>query len=86
LVYFVFVLGLAGSVSAELLEGWQSLDIGITGGSTDVNVGTWTVSGVGDDVYGCLKPKNDSETKGHRIRVWISTTPETNQKKPKNGK
>jgi len=79
LVSFVFVLVLAGSVSVELLEGWQSLDIGIKGGSTDRNVGTWTVSGAGDDVKGCPKLKNDDETKGHRIRVWISTMPETNR-------
>jgi len=52
LVSFVFVLGLAGSVSAELPEGWQSRDIGITGGSTDVNDGTWTITGAGDDVWG----------------------------------
>ncbi|MFC1604804.1 hypothetical protein ACFL5F_07235 [Planctomycetota bacterium] len=52
LVSFVLVLSLSGSVSAELPDGWQSQDIGTTGGSTDVNDGTWTVTGAGDDVWG----------------------------------
>jgi len=52
LVSFVFVLGLTASVSAKLPEGWQSQDIGITGGSTDVNDGTWMVTGAGEDVWG----------------------------------
>jgi hypothetical protein len=51
-VIFIFVLSLTGSVSAELPEGWRSQNIGITGGSTDVNDGTWTINGAGDDVWG----------------------------------
>jgi hypothetical protein len=52
LVSFVFVLGLTANVSAELPEGWRSQNIGITGGGTDVNDGTWTINGAGDDVWG----------------------------------
>ena len=51
-ISFVLVLSLAGSASAALPDGWQSLDIGTTGGSADENNGTWTVSGAGDDVWG----------------------------------
>jgi hypothetical protein len=46
------VLGLVGSASAALPQGWQSQDIGTTGGSADESGGTWTVSGDGADVWG----------------------------------
>lgn len=51
-ITFIFVFSLTGSTSAELPEGWRSQNIGITGGSTDVNDGTWTINGAGDDVWG----------------------------------
>jgi hypothetical protein len=35
--------------------------------------------------YPCPKLKNDDEAKEHRIRIWISTKPGTNQKKLKSG-
>jgi len=52
LIPFVLVLGLVGSASAALPQGWQSQDIGTTGGSADESGGTWTVSGDGADVWG----------------------------------
>ncbi|MEE9365984.1 MAG: hypothetical protein V3W44_04775, partial [Dehalococcoidales bacterium] len=52
LVSFILVLGLVGSASAALPQGWQSQDIGTTGGSADERGGTWTVSGDGADVWG----------------------------------
>jgi len=52
LVSFALMLSLVGSASAVLPDGWQSLDIHTTGGSADVNDGTWTVNGTGDDVWG----------------------------------
>jgi len=52
LVSFVLVLGLVGSASAALPQGWQSQDINTTGGSADESGGTWTVSGDGADVWG----------------------------------
>jgi len=52
LVSFILVLGLVGSASAALPQGWQSQDIDTTGGSADESGGTWTVSGDGADIWG----------------------------------
>jgi len=53
LISFILLLGLVGSASAQLPEGWQSQDINTTdGGSAEVIDGTWTISGGGGDVWG----------------------------------
>ncbi len=52
LISFVLVLGLVGSASAALPEGWQSQDIGTTGGSAAESDGTWAISADGADVWG----------------------------------
>ncbi|MFH1883412.1 MAG: hypothetical protein ABIL62_11955, partial [Planctomycetota bacterium] len=52
LISFVLVLGLVGSASAALPQGWMSQDINTTGGSADESGGTWTVSGDGADIWG----------------------------------
>jgi len=46
------VLVLAGSASAALPQGWESQDIGTTGGSADESGGTWTINGDGADIWG----------------------------------
>ncbi|MFC1635274.1 hypothetical protein ACFL5Z_10575 [Planctomycetota bacterium] len=48
----LFVLSLVGTVSAQLPAGWQSQDIGTTGGSASEAGGTFTISGDGVDVWG----------------------------------
>ena len=52
LVSFVLVLGLVGSASAALPQGWTSQDIGTTGGSADESGGTWTITADGLDIWG----------------------------------
>jgi len=52
LICFALVLGLVGTVSAQLPAGWQSQDIGTTGGSASESNGTWSISGDGADVWG----------------------------------
>jgi hypothetical protein len=52
LVSFVLVLGLVGSASAALPQGWMSQDIGTTGGSADESGGTWTITADGWDIWG----------------------------------
>ncbi|MFC1635273.1 PA14 domain-containing protein [Planctomycetota bacterium] len=52
LVCSILVVSLVGTVSAQLPAGWQSQDIGTTGGSASEASGTWTVSGDGADVWG----------------------------------
>jgi hypothetical protein len=49
---FVLVLGLVGSASAALPQGWTSQDIGTTGGSADESGGTWTITADGWDIWG----------------------------------
>ena len=49
---FALVLGLIGSAPAQLPAGWQSQDIGTTGGSASESNGTWTVIGDGGDIWG----------------------------------
>ncbi len=51
LISFVLVLGLVSSASAALPEGWQSQDIGTTGGSAAESDGTWAISADGADVW-----------------------------------
>ncbi|MBA7523808.1 hypothetical protein ES705_15942 [subsurface metagenome] len=51
LLSLVSVLVLVGSASADLPQGWQSQDIGTTGGSASESGGTWTVSGDGADIW-----------------------------------
>jgi len=48
---FILLLGLVGSASAALPQGWISQDINTTGGSADEIDGTWTVSGDGADIW-----------------------------------
>ncbi|MFB0554599.1 MAG: hypothetical protein ACETWQ_14950 [Phycisphaerae bacterium] len=52
LISFVLVLGLVGSASAALPQGWMSQDIGTTGGSADESGGTWTITADGWDIWG----------------------------------
>jgi hypothetical protein len=52
LVCSALVLGMVGTVSAQLPTGWQSQDIGTTGGSASENNGTWSIVGDGADVWG----------------------------------
>jgi len=52
LVSFILVLGPVGSSSAALPQGWESQDIGTTGGSADESGGTWTINGDGADIWG----------------------------------
>jgi hypothetical protein len=52
LVSLAFVLYISGNASAVLPAGWQSQDIGTTGGSADESNGTWTVIGDGADIWG----------------------------------
>jgi hypothetical protein len=52
IVSLVFVLSLIGNASAQLPAGWQSQDIGTTGGSANESNGTWTVIGDGADIWG----------------------------------
>jgi len=40
------------NVSVALPEGWQSQDIGTTGGSAATSEGTWTISADGADIWG----------------------------------
>jgi len=47
-----YALGLVGDVPAALPEGWQSQDIGTTGGSAAESDGTWAISADGADVWG----------------------------------
>ncbi len=47
------VIGLGAAPAAPvLMEGWQSQDIGTTGGSAAENCGTWIISADGADVWG----------------------------------
>jgi len=48
----VLVLSLVGTVSAQLPAGWQSQDIGTTGGSARESNGTFTIIGDGVDIWG----------------------------------
>ncbi|MBN2592037.1 MAG: hypothetical protein JXA81_00915 [Sedimentisphaerales bacterium] len=52
LVLFALVLCLIGDASAALPAGWQSQDIGTTGGSANESNGTWTIIGDGADIWG----------------------------------
>jgi len=52
LVSFALVLGLVGDALAAIPAGWESQDIGTTGGSADESNGTWTVIGDGADIWG----------------------------------
>ena len=52
LVCPVLVLGLVSTTSAQLPPGWQSQDIGTTGGSASESNGTFTISGDGVDIWG----------------------------------
>jgi len=52
LVSFILVLGLVGSASAALPQGWTSQDIGTTGGSADESDGRWTITADGWDIWG----------------------------------
>ena len=52
LVSLVLVLGLVGSASAALPEGWQSQDIGTTDGSAEESGGMWVISADGADIWG----------------------------------
>jgi hypothetical protein len=52
MVSLAFVLSIIGNASAVLPAGWQSQDIGTTGGSADESNGTWTVIGDGADIWG----------------------------------
>jgi hypothetical protein len=52
LVSLIFMLTLAGITSAALPAGWESQDIGTTGGSANESNGTWTVIGDGADIWG----------------------------------
>ncbi len=52
MVSLAFVLNLIGNASAQLPAGWQSQDIGTTGGSASESNGTWTVIGDGADIWG----------------------------------
>ena len=52
LICSALVLGIVGTVSAQLPTGWQSQDIGTTGGSASENNGTWSIVGDGADVWG----------------------------------
>jgi len=49
----ILVLSLAGSVSAQLLPGWSSADVGSpTPGNALESGGTWEVTGAGNDIWG----------------------------------
>ena len=52
MVSLAFVLSLIGNASAQLPAGWQSQDIGTTGGSASESNSTWTVIGDGADIWG----------------------------------
>ena len=65
LVSFVLVLGLVGSASAALPQGWTSQDIGTTGGSADESGGTWTITADGLDIW-------DSSDGFHFVHVPLS--------------
>ncbi len=47
-----FLLCAVGVGSAQIPEGWSSLDIGTTGGGASEAGGTWTVTGDGADIWG----------------------------------
>jgi len=48
----LLVWSLVGTASAQLPAGWQSQDIGTTGGSAGEDGGTFTVTGDGADIWG----------------------------------
>jgi hypothetical protein len=51
LAILALVLALVSSASAALPPGWQSRDIGTTGGSAAEIDGTWAISADGEDIW-----------------------------------